>query len=145
VVKVAVIGCGHWGKNLVRNFALLGALGAVCDRDEAILNKFRTEYPDIIHTNRFEDLIADPNITAMVIATPSRHHYLIAKASLMADKDVYIEKPLATSLKEAQELTQIAERLDKILMVGHLLLYHPAVCRLRQFIEDGTLGEIKYI
>lgn len=143
--KVAVIGCGHWGKNLVRNFALLGALGAICDRDETLLAKFKTEYPDVICTTRFEDLITNPVIDALVIATPSRHHYPIAKACLLADKDVYIEKPLATSLKEAQELIQIAQRLDKIIMVGHLLLYHPAVCRLRQLIVEGALGEIKYI
>ena len=143
--KVAVVGCGNWGKNLVRNFHQLGALAYCCDKQSDVLLRLSEQYPEVPRVDRFEELLTFSALDALVIATPSRFHYGMAKAALLAGKHVYVEKPLATSLKEAQELTQLVLKQEKILMTGHLLLYHPAVNRLAQLVAEGVLGEIKYI
>ncbi len=144
-IKVAVVGCGNWGRNLVRNFYNLEFLASICDLDKDMLSKLKKQYPGITTTSRFEDLLVDPSITAIVISTPSHTHYRLAKAALLSDKHVYVEKPIATSLTETQDLYALSERVEKTLMVGHLLMYHPAITRLKQLIEEGYLGEIRYI
>jgi UDP-2-acetamido-3-amino-2,3-dideoxy-glucuronate N-acetyltransferase len=144
-MKIAVIGCGHWGKNLVRNFYELDCLYAICDNN---CDKIDSTYHDNPKIKLFEDfdlLIADPEIDGVVIATPSNTHFEFAKKAILANKNVYVEKPLAQKLSEAQELQQLAEEKDLVLMVGHLLLYHPAVNKLKQIIENGELGEIQYL
>lgn len=132
-------------KNLVRNFHQLEVLVAICDARPEVCAQLETEYPNINITPRYEDLLTDPNIDAIVISTPSRMHYNMAKAALFADKHVYVEKPIATTVTDAEEMVALAKRLNKTLMVGHLLLYHPVINRLKQLIDEGYLGEIRYI
>ncbi len=143
--KVAVIGCGIWGKNLVRNFYNLGVLSLVCDLDKENLNTIKKDYKDIGTTSNLDEVLLSKNINMIVIATPSHTHYPLVKTALEYDKHVYVEKPIATTAKEAFDLKQLAEKKGLVLMVGHLLLYHPAVTRLRSIIKDGYLGDIKYI
>lgn len=142
--KVAVIGAGYWGKNLVRNFHQLGALACVCDERAEALAEAQTKY-GIKTTHDFEKVLADPTIDAVVIAVPAAQHYEVAKRSLLRDKDVYVEKPLALHTKEGQELVNLAAQRNRILMVGHILEYHPAVLELKRLIQAGELGRIQYI
>lgn len=143
--KVAVIGTGNWGKNLVRNFNHLGALGMVVDVDPKRLENVQREYPHVRVTDQFEQMLNDPLIKAVVIATPSDSHFLLAKQSLLAGKHVYVEKPLARSVRHAEELDRLATERNLILMVGHLLLYHPAVNCLKDLIASGELGDLRFI
>jgi UDP-2-acetamido-3-amino-2,3-dideoxy-glucuronate N-acetyltransferase len=144
-MKIAVVGCGHWGKNLVRNFYELGVLDAVCDSNLNSIRFINQNYPKVETVENFDELLARVDLDALVIATPSGTHYELARKSLEAGKNVYVEKPLATKLDEAKELQRIAEEKDLVLMVGHLLLYHPAVNKLKSLIEAGELGEIQYV
>jgi len=144
-VKVAVLGCGVWGKNLVRNFYNLEALYSVCDMDSDTLCALSSQYNGIKCICDFEEVLNNPEIDGVVIATPSHTHYPLVKKALLAGKNVYVEKPIATSSAEAKELNDISEEKGLVLMVGHLLLYHPAVTRLKTLIEDGVLGEMKYV
>jgi len=142
---VAVVGCGLWGRNIVRNFYNLNALHSVCDLDKDNLEMISELYPDINITNNFDELLIDPEITAMCIVTPSHTHFSMVKKALLAHKHVYVEKPISTSSQEAFELKKIADTMGVKLLVGHLLLYHPAVNRLKMLIAQGILGEIKYV
>ena len=142
--KIAVIGCGVWGRNIVRNFYNLNVLDIVCDLDESNLQKVREQYPGVKTTNDFNDIINNPEITAVAVVTPSHTHYKVVKAMLEAGKNVYVEKPISTVAQEAKDLTELAHQKGLVLMVGHLLLYHPAVNRLKMLIEEGTLGDIVY-
>jgi UDP-2-acetamido-3-amino-2,3-dideoxy-glucuronate N-acetyltransferase len=141
---VGVVGCGYWGKNLVRNFSELESLAAICDSDPRRLEELRRLHPVAI-TSRFEELLAMPNVQAVVIAVPAAQHFALAKEALLAGKDVFVEKPLALRLDDGEELVQLAKRHSRILMVGHLLHYHPAIVTLRTLIKDGDLGRIEYI
>ena len=145
-MKIAVVGCGHWGKNLVRNFYELGVLTAVCDSNLSSLEMVKNNYPGVTVTNDYNELFNQEfEIDGLVIATPSSTHYELAKQALLAGKNLYVEKPLASSLKEAEELQKLALDRGLVLMVGHLLLYHPAVNKLKTLISQGYLGEIQYI
>lgn len=144
-LKVAVIGCGLWGRNLVRNFYNLEALHTVCDLDENNIDAIKDSYEGINFTSDFNSVLENPEIDALIIATPSHTHYKLVKLALDADKHVYVEKPIANTADEAKELKEYAEQKGKVLMVGHLLLYHPAVTRLRGIIKEGLLGDITYI
>jgi UDP-2-acetamido-3-amino-2,3-dideoxy-glucuronate N-acetyltransferase len=143
--KVAVIGCGNWGKNLVRNFAQLGSLVAICDSDEDRLKSLSQEYKGIITTSDVTSLLSEDSIEAVVIATPSDTHFSVAKQALLANKHVYVEKPLARDVSHAKELDALATERNLILMVGHLLLYHPAVNCLKELIASGELGELLFV
>ena len=142
--KVAIVGCGIWGRNLVRNFYNLEALSCVCDLDQKNIDAIKNNYPDVKFTNDFNEILNDSEITGVIIATPSHTHYKMVKIALDSGKNVYVEKPIATTAEHAKELKEYAEQKGKVLMVGHLLLYHPAVSRLREIIAEGTLGEITY-
>ena len=141
---VAVIGCGIWGRNIVRNFYNLRALHSVCDLDEENLKMIKELYHDVNITKNFDELLSNPEIKAMCIVTPSHTHFNMVKKALLAKKHVYVEKPISTSAQETLELKEIAEQMDVKLLVGHLLLYHPAVNRLKMLIAQGVLGKIKY-
>ncbi len=143
--KVAVIGIGNWGKNLVRNFANLGALAMVCDLDQNLLAAVDREYPSVRTTNNLEAVLNDPEVKAVVVATPSDSHFPVARQALRAGKHVYVEKPMARDVRHAEELDQIATESNLVLMVGHLLLYHPAVNCLKDLIASGELGELQFI
>lgn len=142
---IAVIGCGHWGKNLARNFFDLGVLRAVCDENPATLEKVKAQYPGVRVTRSITDVLEDPDIQACVIAAPAALHYALARQVLLAHKDVFVEKPLALRIVEGRALVSLAREQGRILMVGHLLQYHPAVIRLKQLVDEGRLGKIQYI
>lgn len=142
--KIAVLGCGIWGRNIVRNFYNLNALGMVCDLDDENLAKVKEQYPDVKTTKDFNDILNNKEITGVVVVTPSHTHYRFVKAMLEAGKHVYVEKPISTVAQEAKDLTDVADEKGLVLMVGHLLLYHPAVNRLKMLIEEGVLGDIVY-
>lgn len=141
---VAVVGCGIWGKNIVRNFYNLGALHSVCDLDKENLKMINELYSDIETTSDFDSLLNNPDVKAFCIVTPSHTHFSLVKKALLSRKHVYVEKPISTSSQEALELKELAQKMDVQLLVGHLLLYHPAVNRLKMLIAQGVLGEIKY-
>ncbi|MBQ8635732.1 Gfo/Idh/MocA family oxidoreductase [bacterium] len=140
----AVVGCGIWGRNIVRNFYNLGALHSVCDLDSENIKMINELYPEVNTTSDFNELLSNPEITAMCIVTPSHTHFNLVKKAILAGKHVYVEKPISTNSQEAKELKELAQKMDVKLLVGHLLLYHPAVNRLKMLIAEGVLGEIKY-
>ncbi len=143
--SVAVVGAGNWGTNLVRNFFELGALKAICDKNPASLAQMQELYPscDLIYS--FPDVLARKDIPAIVIATPAETHFGLAREALLAGKHVFVEKPLTLSEKDAGELIAIARKNKLILMVGHLLQYHPAFVELKDQAFRGDLGRINYI
>lgn len=145
--RVAVIGCGRWGKNLVRNFNELGALSHVCDLSAPALDaldgigvKTSTKW-----ARNYQEFLDNPSIDGVAIATPSETHYKIAKEFLLAGKDVLVEKPMALSVDEGIELVALAREKNQVLLVGHLLEYHPAVRHLKKIVDAGELGDIHYI
>lgn len=143
--KVACVGAGYWGKNLVRNFSQLGALDTICDVNEAALNAFRESYPGVNLTASFSEVLSRPHIDAVAIAAPAEQHHRLARQALLAGKHVYVEKPLALRVEDGLELVQLAERQGRQLMVGHILEYHPAVVKLKELVDAGELGRINYI
>ncbi|MFC2066739.1 Gfo/Idh/MocA family oxidoreductase [Chloroflexota bacterium] len=143
--NIAIIGCGYWGKNLVRNFAELGDLHTICDTDPKVLEQFASSYPGTITESNYQKVFSSPEIKGVIIATPAVFHYSMAKEALLADKDVFVEKPLALSIIEGKELVELAREKSRLLMVGHVLEYHPAVAKLKQLIDEGELGKIEYI
>ena len=144
-VKVAVVGAGYWGKNLIRNFDALGVLAAICDNRKDVLEAFSKEYPHASTTDSFQAVLENPAIGAIAVASPAEMHYRMVKEGLLADKEVFVEKPLALHEREGVELYELAEQKKKILMVGHLLQYHPAVTKLKQLVSDGELGKVQYV
>ncbi len=144
-VEVAVVGSGYWGKNHVRNFSKLGALTHICDSDTVRLTEIAKDYPGAICTSSYEEIIANPLIDAVVISTPAATHRELASKALQANKDVFVEKPMALSLQGAESLVRLASERNRILMVGHILLYHPAVIKLKEILDSGYLGKIQYI
>ena len=146
-ITVACVGAGYWGKNLVRNFhAIPGSfLSVCCDLDEDALSFISTHYSDVTITRHFAAVLEDPNVEAVVLATPATSHFRMAKQALEAGKHVFVEKPLALQVGEAEVLCRVAEMQGRVLMVGHLLEYHPAVCKLKEIVDGGDLGDIHYI
>ena len=141
--QVAVVGCGYWGKNLVRNFAELGALAAICDPDRASAEKLAAAHKSRVI--EWTVLLDDPGIDAVAIAAPAALHFQLARAALEAGKHVFVEKPLALEVAEAERLCEIAARAGRQLMVGHLLQYHPAFLKLKDLVRQGALGRLQYI
>lgn len=142
--KIAVIGCGMWGRNIVRNFYNLNVLDTVCDIDEENLKKVQEQYPGVKVSRDFNEILHNKDITAVAVVTPSHTHYKLVKSMLEAGKNVYVEKPISTVAQEARDLSELAHSKGLVLMVGHLLLYHPAVNRLKMLVEEGALGDIVY-
>ena len=143
--SVAVIGSGYWGKNLVRNFQQLGALKLICDKNETLLANFKEQYSDLETCFALNDTLSRDDIGGIVIATPAETHYTIAREALLAGKHVFVEKPLALREDEGKELVSLAKERRMVLMVGHLLQYHPVFLRLKQLAQEGELGRINYI
>lgn len=142
---IAVIGSGYWGKNLVRNFDHLNALKMICDTNEEVLSKFQTQYPNIDISVEYDDILSNEDIDGVVIAAPAVFHFELARKALLADKHVYVEKPLTLIEAEGNELIRLGQERGKVLMVGHLLQYHPVFTRLRQMVNGGELGRLNYI
>ncbi len=147
LIQIGVTGVGGWGKNLARNFFQIPdcSLKYICDLDQKKLDQLRLQLPGTAVTTRFEDLLEDPQVQAVVVATTAGTHYKLCKAAMMADKDVFVEKPFVLEVAQAEELTRMAEDMGRVLMVGHLLEYHPIITRLKQMIDSGDLGQIYYI
>lgn len=145
VPQVAVIGAGYWGKNLVRNFHGLQALGAICDSDAERLAAFKEQYPAVRVVSAYSEVLTDKTIAAVAIATPAESHAAAIREALLAGKDVFVEKPLCLSVGDGEALVALARKNNRILMVGHLLWYHPAVLKLKELITAGDLGRIQYI
>jgi UDP-2-acetamido-3-amino-2,3-dideoxy-glucuronate N-acetyltransferase len=143
--SIAIIGSGYWGKNLVRNFYQLGVLKLICDKNEKILNQFKKEYTDVETCLNLEDVFGHEDVKSVVVATPAETHYEVAHKALLAGKHVFVEKPLALTEKEGHDLVRLAETNELILMVGHILQYHPAVIKLKELISTGELGKIQYL
>ncbi len=143
--NIAVIGGGYWGKNLVRNFAELGALHTICDSSPEILNQFATLYPGVNRQTDLESVLANDEIKGVVISAPATLHYSMAKQALLAAKDILVEKPLALKVEEGREIVELAEKGGRVLLVGHLLGYHPAVVKLKELVDRGELGKIQYV
>ncbi len=147
-LRLAVVGLGYWGPNLVRNLFELGEAAEVrrvCDLDEEALAKITRRYPSIVGTTRYEELLEDDEIDAVLISTPVSTHYPLASAALQAGKHVFVEKPLAASSAEGLELIRLAEKKKLVLMPGHTFLYSPPVNMIRSMIEDGDLGDIYFV
>lgn len=144
-IKIAVIGCGYWGRNLIRNFHALGSLCALCESDQLKWASLSKDYPDIEIFKTTQELYDSGKVNAVVIATPAEFHHRLAKEALLNNKDVFVEKPLSLSVDEGIELNRIAKEKGRVLMVGHLLQYHPAVAKLKDMIGSGELGKLYYI
>ena len=140
---LAVVGCGHWGKNLVRNFAELGALAAVCDENPEVAGRLADQYRT--NARDWSSILADPAVQAVAIATPAVLHFSLAQAALEAGKHVFVEKPLALTTADAERLCDLSEQRGRQLMVGHLMHYHPAFLRLQSLVREGALGRLQYI
>jgi predicted dehydrogenase len=141
-VNIGQAGLGHWGKNLVRNFDELADLTWICDSDEARRAEFGARYPNARVTASFEEMLADDELQAVVIATPVPTHHPLAKRALEAGKHVFVEKPPAMRAAEMEELVGLAEERGLVLMPGHLLLYHPGVQKLKELVDSGQLGDV---
>ena len=147
ILNVAVAGCGYWGPNLIRNFSSLPDCGVkqVCDTDENRLKHMKKLYPSVATTKVFEDLVKDKDLDAIVVATPVHLHYELAKKSLFAGKHTFIEKPMATSSMECEELVALAAKKNLTLMVGHTFIYSTPVRRIKEIVDSGEIGEVQYI
>jgi len=141
---IAVIGCGYWGKNVVRTFHTLGALRWVCDTRLHVLEDVRAKY-GVQTSASVSEILSDPEVEGVAIAAPAAQHYELVKRALDAGKHVLVEKPLALRLQEGRHLAEIADLRGRVLMVGHILQYHPAILKLKELIAAGELGSIKYI
>lgn len=142
---VAIIGAGYWGKNHIRNFYELGALTHVCDSDRVRLTSIAEKYPQLKYTTDYNEILSNPDIRAIVISTPAVSHHELTLRALKAGKDVLVEKPLALDIAQAQEMVRVADQYVRVLMVGHILLYHPAVLKLKEIVDSGQLGKMLYI
>jgi UDP-2-acetamido-3-amino-2,3-dideoxy-glucuronate N-acetyltransferase len=141
--RIAAVGCGFWGRNIVRNFAGLGALAALCDTDAAAAAALGKTYG--VAVRPLGDILADPDIDALAIASPAVTHAEIAIVALQAGKHVFIEKPMALDIADAENMVRMAAERDRTLMVGHLLQYHPAFVALRNLQAEGRLGHLRYL
>jgi predicted dehydrogenase len=139
--QVAVIGCGYWGRNLVRNFYQLGALAMVCDTEESGRAEAQRIAPGVPVVASLEEVTA----ACVVIATPAETHHALALRALESGRDVFVEKPMALTYAQGAQLVQAAQRHGRILMVGHVLEYHPAIVQLQNLVRDGALGKVQYI
>ncbi len=143
-MKIAVIGAGNWGKNLVKNFNDMGVLDCVAETDAPLRDGLIKDYPSLKVLNHYEQLLGE-NIDGVAIASPAPTHFEIAKRFLEAGKDVFVEKPMTLSSKDASQLHSIALENNRILMVGHLLLYQPAIQFIKKFIDEGGLGKLYHL
>lgn len=144
---VGVVGCGYWGPNLVRNFRSLPncSVRALCDLSESRLKHMRTVYPEVEGTTDYAHLLNGIGLDAVIVAAPVKYHYPLAKAALLAGKHTMIEKPMASSVEECEELVDIAERMGLVLMTGHTFLYSAPVRKIVEIVRAGDIGDIRYI
>jgi len=144
-MNIALVGAGYWGKNLARNFYQLGVLRMICDPSEEILARKLTKFPDVAMRLAFTDVLQSPDIDAVAIATPAELHYSMVREALLAGKHVFVEKPLAVTEKEGADLVKLAATVGRVLFVGHILQYHPAILEIKKMLAQGELGRLQYI
>lgn len=146
-INVGVVGVGGWGKNLARNYSQIpdARLRYICDLDPDKLDAIQRQVRAEKVTSNVDELLADDELHGIIIATTGPSHYQLCKQALLAGKDVFVEKPFVLTVEEARELVELSEGRGRVLMVGHLLEYHPVVNHLKQLVADGELGEIRYI
>lgn len=144
-VQTAVVGCGYWGKNLVRNFDRLSRLRTCCDADESVRARMAAAYPDAMVTPDYQSVLEDPEVEAVVLATPAPTHADLAVQAFRAGKHVFVEKPLALNTIDAEAVLEAAVAADRVLAVGHLLEYHPAVNHIKGMLDRGELGDVLYM
>jgi len=146
-MKIGIIGAGNWGINLVRNFCKISGTDniSVCDLDNKRLSLIESEYTGIKTFLNYDEIISSGEIESIVVSTPAETHYEIAKKALLAGKHVFVEKPMTLEVDESEELIEIAKSNRLTLMVDHLLIYHPVICRMKELIEKGELGKIYYL
>jgi predicted dehydrogenase len=144
---IAVVGAAGWGSNVVRAFAATkgAALRGVCDLKPELLARVSAAHPGVMVTRSFDDLLADPGVDAVAVAVDAANHHRLARRALESGRHVLVEKPLTLTVAESEELCAVAERTRRVLMVGHLLLYHPAVLLAKRAIDAGELGEVRYL
>lgn len=147
MVRLGVIGCGHWGPNHVRNFSSLpdSQVTWVADLSDERLKCIKDSYPHVSTTKDYKDILKDPKVDAVVVSTPTATHYQIVKDCLGAEKNVLCEKPLTLHKWESEELVELAEKKNKILMVGHVFLFNVGVRKLKEYIDDGSVGKVYYV
>ena len=143
--NICVVGCGHWGKNLIRNFWTMGHLKAVCDSNTDSLRAIASQYPGISTFGTLAEALADSELDSFVLASPAEQHHRMALAAIQAGKDVFVEKPLALDAEDGLEMVHAARERGVMLMVGHLLRYHPAILKIQELVAAGTLGHLDYI
>ena len=143
--NVCVVGCGYWGRNLIRNFAALDSLYAICDSNAAAIAQFSAQFPGVKAYTNLKDALSDPHIDAVALATPAEHHHWMGIDAVCAGKDLFVEKPLALEWEDGLEMVEAARDNDRILMVGHLLRYHPAIEKILELMRESVLGRIDYI
>ena len=144
VSQVIVVGAGRWGQNLIRNFHELGALAGVAELNPDLRSKVAAKYPEVPLYEEFHQALTS-DINAIVIATPAPTHYQLAKTALAAGKDVFVEKPMTLCTDEAKDLAAYADEQSQILMVGHLLLYQPAITWMRDYLASGQAGQVRHV
>lgn len=145
LANIAVVGCGYWGKNLARNFAQLHALRCISDTNEVALQQQAKLYPEVRMSSQFEDVLTDDEIQGVVIATPAVSHFAQSREAILKRKNVFVEKPLSLRYHEGRELVELAQKKGVVLMVGHILEYHPAIRALKEIVQRGELGRIWYL
>ena len=143
-IKIAHIGAGYWGKNIIRNLVDLNCLKIICDNNKETLKSYHQQYPKLAYNNDVDDVLANKSIDAVTIATPANTHFSLVRKALQAGLDVFVEKPLALKPEEGEELAELAQEQDRILMIGHILRYHPAIEKAKELIENGMLGRVGY-
>lgn len=145
MIKLGLIGGGYWGKNLIREFNNCNVLHTICDINEDSLNSYNIQYPNVNTTTNWNDILNNNDINSVCIALPAEMHFKFAKEALLRNKDVYVEKPITLDVKEGEELIKIANEKNRILMVGHLLHYHPCIEKIKEIVNSGKIGKIKNI
>ncbi|MCX5900365.1 MAG: Gfo/Idh/MocA family oxidoreductase, partial [Proteobacteria bacterium] len=145
--NIGVVGCGYWGPNLIRNFSALNTcrVKTVCDMSQARLDHMSSLYRSVTTTSCFDDMVRDEEINAIVIATHVNSHYDLAKKSLLAGKHTFIEKPMAASTAQCDELVELARQRGLQLMVGHTFIYSSPVRKIREIIDSGEIGDLLYV
>jgi UDP-2-acetamido-3-amino-2,3-dideoxy-glucuronate N-acetyltransferase len=143
--RIAAVGVGYWGKNIARNFYDLGVLEVLCDAESSLEQTCKKQYQGVRFCSDYREVLSDASIEAVALATPAVTHYEMAMMALEAGKDVLVEKPLAIDVGQGEDLLKLAQDKGRILMVGHILRYHPAILSLQKLIQDGALGKINYL
>lgn len=143
--RICVVGCGHWGKNLLRNFHQIGCLHGFFDASPERLATFASQFPGLKAYRSYDEVLQDPDVEAVALATPAEEHAPMSITALQAGKDVFVEKPMALTPEGGEQIVEASRQTERILMVGHLLLYHPAIVAIQQLLQSGELGRLEYI